>query len=64
VIVVGPPGKKSADVDIDSLLRDALRQMSLRDAAAAVSEASGQPRRRIYARALELSKDGGGDTQD
>ena len=56
VIVVDAPGKESGEVDIDSMLRDALGEMSLRDAAATVSEASGQPRRKVYARALELSK--------
>ena len=56
VIVVGPPGKDKGVVDIDGMLRTALRDMSLRDAAAAVSEASGQPRRTVYARALKLSK--------
>ena len=56
VIVVGPPGKDKGVVDIDSMLRTALRDMSLRDAAAAVSEASGQPRRTVYARALRLSE--------
>lgn len=56
VIVIDAPGKESGEVDIDSMLRDALGEMSLRDAAATVSEASGQPRRKVYARALELSK--------
>ena len=57
VIVVGAPGKELGEVDIDSMLRDALGEMSLRDAAATVSEASGQPRRKVYARALELARD-------
>lgn len=57
VIVVAPPGKEAAEVDIDLMLQDALAGMSLRDAAAAVAEASGQPRRKVYARALELAKD-------
>ena len=61
VIVVGAPGKEAPAVDVDRLLLDALRKMSLRDAAAAVSEASSQPRRKVYARALELSKDRGKD---
>lgn len=61
VIVVGAPGKDLDAVDIDGMLRDALGEMSLRDAAATVSEASGQPRRKVYARALELSKDRGKD---
>ena len=57
VVVVAPPGKEAAKVDLDALLRAALGEMSLRDAAAAVSEASGQPRRKVYARALELSRE-------
>ncbi len=56
VIVVAPPARQPPEVDIDRMLRDALGDMSLRDAAAAVSEASGQPRRKVYARALELAK--------
>lgn len=62
VVVVGPPGREAGEVDLDGMLRAALGEMSLRDAAAAVSEASGQPRRKVYARALELSKEiqGGG----
>jgi len=63
VIVVAPPQRGAGPVDVDSLLREALDRMSLRDAAAAVSEASGVPRRDVYARALELTglrrKDGG-----
>lgn len=59
VIVVGPPVQEAGEVDLDSMLRAALGEMSLRDAAAAVSEASGQPRRRVYARALELSRESG-----
>jgi 16S rRNA (cytidine1402-2'-O)-methyltransferase len=56
VIVVAPPDRQPPTADIDRMLRDALGDMSLRDAAAAVSEASGQPRRKVYARALELAK--------
>lgn len=57
VIVVAATGKEEAEVDIDLMLRGALGNMSLRDAAASVSEASGQPRRKVYARALELAKE-------
>jgi 16S rRNA (cytidine1402-2'-O)-methyltransferase len=57
VIVVAPTGKEEVEVDIDLMLRGALGNMSLRDAAASVSEASGQPRRKVYARALELAKE-------
>jgi 16S rRNA (cytidine1402-2'-O)-methyltransferase len=55
VIVVGPPAPDAAPADIDSLLREALATMSLRDAAAAVSAATDTPRRDVYARALALS---------
>ncbi len=63
VVVVAPPAADAAPPDIDSLLRDALARMSLRDAAAAVSEATGAPRRDVYARALALaaSRDADGD---
>ncbi len=42
--------------DVDKILRDALRDHSLKDAVAEATEASGRPRREIYARALELGK--------
>jgi 16S rRNA (cytidine1402-2'-O)-methyltransferase len=58
VIVVGLADRRAPEADIDQMLLDALGDMSLRDAAAAVSEASGQPRRKVYARALELARDG------
>ena len=61
VIVVGAPAKGTGEADIDGMLQAALQHMSLRDAASAVSEASGQPRRKVYARALELSRDRGKD---
>lgn len=55
VVVVAPPGPEQPAADIDALLRDALGHMSLRDAAAAVSDATGVPRREVYARALALA---------
>jgi 16S rRNA (cytidine1402-2'-O)-methyltransferase len=61
VVVVGPPAaEEDAGFDLDAALADALTHASLRDAAAAVAAASGLPRRRVYARALELAKAGGG----
>lgn len=64
VIVVAPPDKAAEVADIDTLLREAMERMSLRDAAAAVSEATGEKRRRVYARALELARtDGAGDEE-
>jgi 16S rRNA (cytidine1402-2'-O)-methyltransferase len=55
VVVVGPPEAPAASAaDLDERLRVALGAMSLRDASNAVAEATGLPRRRVYARALEL----------
>jgi 16S rRNA (cytidine1402-2'-O)-methyltransferase len=41
---------------LDDLLRDQLERHSVKDAVAHAVELSGRPRREIYARALELSK--------
>jgi 16S rRNA (cytidine1402-2'-O)-methyltransferase len=56
VLVVGPapPPPETAEGDLDALLRAAMARMSVRDAAAAVAAATGLPRKRVYARALEL----------
>ena len=66
VIVVGPPGDPpdTAPEEIDRLLTDALRQHGVRDAAAQVAAATGQPRRALYQRALSLSTADRGDTAD
>jgi 16S rRNA (cytidine1402-2'-O)-methyltransferase len=59
VIVIGPPEEAEvAEEDVDTLLKRALQSMSVKDAAATVSAATGKPKREIYARALELGKDG------
>lgn len=59
VVLIGPPDESAASVDdLDSLLRQALDGMSVRDAAATVSAATGRPRREVYARALELDRTG------
>jgi 16S rRNA (cytidine1402-2'-O)-methyltransferase len=56
VIVVGPPEEeRAAAEDIDTLLRRALRSMSVKDAAATVAAATGAAKRTVYARALELA---------
>jgi 16S rRNA (cytidine1402-2'-O)-methyltransferase len=59
VIVIGPPDAAAApdEAEIDRLLAAALARESLRDAVDAVTAATGQPRRDIYARALRLTKD-------
>ena len=62
VIVIAPPNKdeRSASTeDIDALLRQTLRETSLKDAVATVAEATGAPRKDIYRRALQLVKDDG-----
>jgi 16S rRNA (cytidine1402-2'-O)-methyltransferase len=57
VLVVGPapPPAVPSGEDLDAALRLALATLSVRDAAAHVAEATGLPRKRVYARALELA---------
>jgi 16S rRNA (cytidine1402-2'-O)-methyltransferase len=63
VIVVAPPAQDSDAVgDVDALLRQALSRVSLKDAVGEVALATGQPRRAVYQRALELTKEGGDGT--
>jgi 16S rRNA (cytidine1402-2'-O)-methyltransferase len=57
VIVVAPPLEQIGETDVDALLRGALARVSLKDAVGEVALATGQPRRAVYQRALELSKD-------
>jgi 16S rRNA (cytidine1402-2'-O)-methyltransferase len=57
VIVVAPPQEQAGEVDVDALLRSALARVSLKDAVGEVALATGQPRRAVYQRALELSKE-------
>ena len=59
VIVVAPPADEAAAVDVDGMLRRALARVSLKDAVGEVATLSGRPRREVYQRALELTKDGG-----
>ncbi len=62
VVVVGPaPEEETGEAELDARLREALAAgMSVRDAAAAVAEATGLPRRQVYARALEAGRARGG----
>ncbi len=60
-IVVGPAPAETAieEATLDDRIRAALASgLSLRDAAATVATATGLPRRQVYARALDLSRDG------
>jgi len=55
VLVEGATTQDVMDADaIDHALRDAMARLSLKEAVAEVTAASGQPRRLIYQRALEL----------
>ncbi len=56
VVVVGPPlpEPEASEEGLDERLRRALATMSVRDASLAVAEAMRLPRRRVYARALDL----------
>jgi 16S rRNA (cytidine1402-2'-O)-methyltransferase len=58
VVVIAPPtAEQVRDDDVDAMLRSALDRVSVKDAVAEVTAASGLPRRAVYQRALELAKD-------
>jgi len=60
VIVVAPPGDDADNADdVDDLLRQALARVSVKDAVGEVALATGRPRREVYQRALDLTKDNG-----
>ena len=59
VVLIGPPGADALGASgdlIDDKLRACLSEMSLKEAVAQVSADTGQPRRKVYARALELTR--------
>lgn len=54
-LVIAPPGKDAQPAhDLDALLKKYLKDMSLRDAVAAVSALSGVKKSEVYARALAM----------
>lgn len=59
VIIVGPPAPVTRDAlaenTLDAALSAALATMSIKDASAVIAEATGQPRRIVYQRALFLA---------
>jgi len=58
VLLVGPPVEGAAEISeasLDERLRAAMKTNSVKDAAAIVAGETGQPRRRVYARALQLA---------
>ncbi|MFC0217710.1 16S rRNA (cytidine(1402)-2'-O)-methyltransferase [Pseudochelatococcus lubricantis] len=66
VVLIGPPpegAKALSQADLDARIETALARHSVKDAAAIVSAATGQPKREVYARALQLAaaRDEGGE---
>ena len=56
VILIGKAAKEETSItDIDALLTERLRHLTVRDAVAEVAEMTGIPKKEIYARALALS---------
>jgi 16S rRNA (cytidine1402-2'-O)-methyltransferase len=58
VLLVGPPSRAApvaSAQELDAKIDKALETLSVKDAAAVVSAETGQPRRQVYARAIELS---------
>jgi 16S rRNA (cytidine1402-2'-O)-methyltransferase len=58
VLLVGPPGDADPEAGaagLDDKLRAALSRHSLKDAASVVAAETGLPRRKVYARAIELA---------
>lgn len=65
VIVIAPPDpqtRQADSADIDALLRAALRRTSVKEAVGEVASATGQPRRAVYQRALEIAREDGDGT--
>jgi 16S rRNA (cytidine1402-2'-O)-methyltransferase len=58
VLLVGPPSEGAPaidDAELDLRIGKALETLSVKEAAAVVSAETGQPRRKVYARAVELA---------
>jgi len=64
IVIAPPPPDRAPEGDIDALLRAALTHASLKDAVAEVATVTGQSRRDVYRRALELTRSHGDDTAD
>ena len=57
VLVIGPPDENAEITtaeDLDSMLKDALSRLSVRDAVAEIVDATGLKKRMVYNRALEI----------
>lgn len=58
VLLIAPPeagAAEQSEADLDARLMEALAVYSVKDAASVVAAATGQPRRQVYARALQLT---------
>lgn len=56
VILIAPPAARElSEVDLRLLLKESLKTMGTKDAAALVSEKTGTPRKRLYQLALEIA---------
>lgn len=60
VLVIHPPGEAPPpdEAEVDAMLRDALTEHRVKDAAAAVADATGLPKRDLYARAQRIKDEG------
>jgi 16S rRNA (cytidine1402-2'-O)-methyltransferase len=62
VIVIAPPGAPASDAaDLDTLLRQALGRVSVKEAVAEIAAVTGRPRREVYQRALTLAEENEGE---
>ena len=60
-LVIAPPSAPAPDAaDLDTLLRQALARLSVKEAVAEIAAVTGHPRREVYQRALELAEDADG----
>jgi 16S rRNA (cytidine1402-2'-O)-methyltransferase len=56
IVIAPPPPPVVSEGDADTLLRSALKTLSVKDAAAQVAKLTGLPRQEIYAKALHIRK--------
>ena len=57
VLLIAPPVQEPVSAEhLDTLLRGALKENSVKDASAQIAEATGLPRSEVYARALALKE--------
>lgn len=56
-LVLGPAEAGTEEVDLEQMLGNALKDMSMKDAVAMVTQATGLPRRKVYQAALAMDRD-------